>query len=216
MARCGCSGQCSCKITAGSNVTVSGTGTTSDPFVVSSTGGGGGGSGTVESVLAGDGIAVDSSDAANPSISLAQDSATDGQVMTWSDADGKWEPEDLAWDDITGKPAVIGAGADAAAARAAIGAGTSNLALGTSSTTALAGDTPLSDLSGDVALSQLPTGADIHVESTDGGTTWKDLAGTTITARPTSRTDIRVIFETTGSSLPAWAITGDLLFKIGT
>ena len=45
-----------------------------------------------------------------------------------------------AWADITNKPAVIGAGADQAAARAAIGAGTSNLALGTTSATAKAGD----------------------------------------------------------------------------
>lgn len=35
----------------------------------------------------------------------------------------------VSWDDITGKPASIGAGVDAAAARAAIGAGTSNLTL---------------------------------------------------------------------------------------
>jgi hypothetical protein len=48
-----------------------------------------------------------------------------------------WVP---AWGDVTGKPAVIGAGADAAAARTAIGAGTSSLAIGTTSTTAKAGD----------------------------------------------------------------------------
>ena len=46
----------------------------------------------------------------------------------------------VAWADITGKPAVIAAGADAAAARAAIGAGTSSLALGTTSSTAAAGN----------------------------------------------------------------------------
>jgi hypothetical protein len=44
------------------------------------------------------------------------------------------------WNTITNKPAVIAAGADQAAARAVIGAGTSNLAIGTSSTTAKAGD----------------------------------------------------------------------------
>lgn len=44
------------------------------------------------------------------------------------------------WASVTGKPAVIAAGADASAARTAIGAGTSNLALGTTSTTAKAGD----------------------------------------------------------------------------
>jgi len=44
------------------------------------------------------------------------------------------------WNNITNKPAVIAAGATQAAARDAIGAGTSNLTLGTTSTTAKAGD----------------------------------------------------------------------------
>lgn len=44
------------------------------------------------------------------------------------------------WASVTGKPAVIAAGADAAAARTAIGAGTSSLTLGTTSSTAKAGD----------------------------------------------------------------------------
>lgn len=67
-----------------------------------------------------------------------------------------WEP---AWDDITDKPAVIAAGADAPTARGVIGAGTSSFSgaysdlsgkpstfpptTGTTSTTALAGNTPL-------------------------------------------------------------------------
>lgn len=46
----------------------------------------------------------------------------------------------VAWGDITGKPAVIAAGADAAAARAVIGAGTSSLVIGTTASTAMAGD----------------------------------------------------------------------------
>src|SRR5690606_38417335 len=46
----------------------------------------------------------------------------------------------VAWDDVTGKPAVIAAGADAAAARTAIGAGTSNLTIGTTASTAAAGN----------------------------------------------------------------------------
>lgn len=54
---------------------------------------------------------------------------------------GGGEGGPTAWDDITGKPAVIAAGEDAEAARAAIGAGTSDLELGTTSSTALAGDT---------------------------------------------------------------------------
>lgn len=44
------------------------------------------------------------------------------------------------WTTLAGKPAVVAAGADAAAARSAIGAGTSNLALGTTAGTALAGN----------------------------------------------------------------------------
>lgn len=78
------------------------------------------------------------------------------------------------WAGINDKPAVIAAGADAAAARAAIGAGTSNLAIGTTSTTAAAGnDSRLSDTraptdgtvtnakvaaSAAIALSKLATG----------------------------------------------------------
>lgn len=46
----------------------------------------------------------------------------------------------VAWADVTGKPAVIAAGADQAAARTAIGAGTSSLTVGTTSTTAMAGN----------------------------------------------------------------------------
>lgn len=46
----------------------------------------------------------------------------------------------VAWDDITGKPAVIAAGTDAATARAAIGAGTSSLVIGTTASTAMAGN----------------------------------------------------------------------------
>ncbi|WPJ54709.1 hypothetical protein RCIP0080_00019 [Klebsiella phage RCIP0080] len=46
----------------------------------------------------------------------------------------------VAWGDITGKPAVIAAGANAAAARTAIGAGTSSLVIGTTASTAMAGD----------------------------------------------------------------------------
>lgn len=46
----------------------------------------------------------------------------------------------VAWSDVTGKPAVIGAGATQAEARAAIGAGTSDLEIGTTATTAKAGN----------------------------------------------------------------------------
>ena len=46
----------------------------------------------------------------------------------------------VAWGNITGKPAVIAAGATATAARTAIGAGTSSLVIGTTASTAMAGD----------------------------------------------------------------------------
>lgn len=46
----------------------------------------------------------------------------------------------VGWGEVTGKPAVIAAGATQEAARTAIGAGTSNLAIGTTSTTAMAGN----------------------------------------------------------------------------
>lgn len=51
-------------------------------------------------------------------------------------------PAAATWASLPGKPAVIGAGADAAAARTAIGAGTgnSNLAIGTTASTAAAGN----------------------------------------------------------------------------
>ena len=52
-------------------------------------------------------------------------------------------PAAVTWGTISGKPAVIAEGANAAAARSAIGAGTSNLALGATAGTALAGDTPV-------------------------------------------------------------------------
>lgn len=46
----------------------------------------------------------------------------------------------VGWGEVTGKPAVIAAGATQEAARTAIGAGTSSLAIGTTSTTAMAGN----------------------------------------------------------------------------
>ncbi|AXN53921.1 hypothetical protein SEA_RABINOVISH_100 [Mycobacterium phage Rabinovish] len=65
--------------------------------------------------------------------------------VTMGDIEGLQEALDEAsapatWDTLSGKPAVIAAGATQAAARSAIGAGTSSLALGTTSTTAKAGD----------------------------------------------------------------------------
>jgi len=48
--------------------------------------------------------------------------------------------DEVSWDDITDKPVVIAAGADAGEARDAIGAGTSNLVIGTTADTAKAGN----------------------------------------------------------------------------
>ena len=66
-----------------------------------------------------------------------------GAVPTWNQntTGNAATATNVAWTGITGKPAVIAAGADAAAARAAIGAGTSSLGLGTTAGTALAGNT---------------------------------------------------------------------------
>lgn len=55
-----------------------------------------------------------------------------------AESDGGGDP--ATWDTLVGKPAVIAAGADAAAARTAIGAGTSNLVIGTSASQAKAGN----------------------------------------------------------------------------
>lgn len=55
---------------------------------------------------------------------------------------GDGTPVAVTWDDVEGKPAVIGAGATATAARTAIGAGvgSSNLVIGTTASTAAAGN----------------------------------------------------------------------------
>lgn len=84
-------------------------------------GGGGGGGGTVDTIVEGNGISVDATDPANPSISIDGLTATGTSLLT---------------------------AASAAAARTAIGAGTSSLALGTTSSSAAAGDAVVR-LSGD-------------------------------------------------------------------
>lgn len=75
---------------------------------------------------------------------------------------------DVNWGNLTGKPAVVAAGATAAAARAEIGAGTSNLAVGAGAGDAKAGDWK-------------PEAADIS----DSGTVGRDVlkASTTSAAR---------------------------------
>lgn len=54
-------------------------------------------------------------------------------------------PAAPTWNTLSGKPAVIASGTTEAAARQAIGAGTSSLALGTTASTAMAGNTPIPD-----------------------------------------------------------------------
>lgn len=65
---------------------------------------------------------------------------TIGNTATTAMAGNTPIPPEATWANLSGKPAVIAAGADAAAARAAIGAGTSSLSIGTTSDTAAAGD----------------------------------------------------------------------------
>lgn len=88
----------------------------------------------------------------------------------------------VAWPDITGKPAVIAAGADQAAARAAIGAGTgsSNLALGTTATTALAGNTAL--LAIGTTATTAAAGNHTHAATAVTATAVAGLSGTTVQA----------------------------------
>lgn len=91
------------------------------------------------------------SDAVNAT-SIADGSITNAQIADGTIAETKLASAVQAklnatagapdWSSITNKPPVIAAGADQAAARAAIGAGISNLTLGSSSTTAAAGDDP--------------------------------------------------------------------------
>lgn len=71
----------------------------------------------------------------------------------------------VAWGDITGKPAVIAAGADQAAARSAIGAGTSNLAIGTTASTAAAGNH--SHTGAQIALTGYTIGTEAAVAAAD-------------------------------------------------
>lgn len=104
-----------------------------------------------------------------------------------------------AWTDITGKPAVIAAGADQAAARTAIGAGTSNLALGTTSSTAKAGD-------------YAPTKADVGLGSVDNTSdAGKPVSTATQTALNNKAND-NVVVKLTGDQVISGnkTLTGNL------
>lgn len=85
-------------------------------------------------------------------------------------ADSAVQPGGLpTWSTLSGKPAVIASGADAASARTAIGAGTSNLTLGTTGSTAAAGnDARLSDTrtptDGSVTTAKVADGAIVRAK----------------------------------------------------
>lgn len=82
----------------------------------------------------------------------------------------------VAWDDVTDKPDYIAAGATAAAARTAIGAGTSSLGLGTGPTTAAPGDHTHANLPAYPLPATLGTpGQVLAVNSTGDGLEWIDL-----------------------------------------
>lgn len=99
-----------------------------------------------------------------------------GAVQTKLNASGGTS----AWNDITGKPAVIAAGVDQAAARTVIGAGTSNLVIGTTSTTAKAGDyTPTKE---DIGLTNVDNTSDATKNSTTATLTNKTLVNPKINA----------------------------------
>lgn len=92
-----------------------------------------------------------------------------------------------------------------ATARAAIGAGTSSLTIGTTGTTAKAGNWA-------PALDDLPPGS-VIAAYWDGTANWK-YAGANITARPTARTDISVLWV--GGDVahpPPGALTGTDLWS---
>ncbi len=72
-----------------------------------------------------------------------------------------------------------------------------------------------SDLSGTLTHSQLVPGTPIYVFY--NGTNWTDAAGTTISTRPTSRTDIPIVLVDTTTegtaSIPGWALQRDFVLQ---
>lgn len=67
----------------------------------------------------------------------------------------------VAWNDVTDKPAVIASGATQAAARTAIGAGTSDLEIGSTASTAMAGNATPTPADNSVTNAKVATGANI-------------------------------------------------------
>ncbi len=68
---------------------------------------------------------------------------------------GGGEPAPVTWNNVQDKPAIIAAGATQEAARAAIGAGTSNLAIGAGGDQAAAGNHTHADLATQADLTAL-------------------------------------------------------------
>ena len=82
----------------------------------------------------------------------------------------------VGWEDVTDKPAVIAAGANQAAARTAIGAGTSSLVIGTTSSTAMAGDKFVQGASVTNVGTQTVAGADAEAVATSATTAVNNVA----------------------------------------
>lgn len=107
----------------------------------------------------------------------------DGDPVTGGGAGGVAD-----WDTLTGKPAVIAAGASDTEARDAIGAGTSNLALGATSSTAKAGDwTPTwVDVTGKPATFPPNIGTtNVTAKAGDYVPAWSEVTGKPATYAPT-------------------------------
>jgi hypothetical protein len=67
---------------------------------------------------------------------------------------------------------------------------------------------------GSPTYANLPTGSvfTVHYD----GANWLDEAGTSITARPTSRTDIRMFaVNQVDTTVPSFALSGDILLTAG-
>ena len=91
----------------------------------------------------------------------------------------------VPWTGVTGKPTVIAAGADQAAARATIGAGTSNLVIGTTGSTAKAGDyaPAWGDVTGKPAVIAAAATAALARTAIGAGTSELTLGTTATTAK---------------------------------
>lgn len=83
----------------------------------------------------------------------------------------------VGWEDVTDKPAVIAAGVDQAAARTAIGAGTSDLAIGTTASTAMAGNKFTQGAAVTNVGSQTVAGEDAAAVATSATTAVNAVAG---------------------------------------